>query len=312
VVGVLKGTVRGAENASFSEIVGMAAAAGFDALMANDLFDISASLDEGEIHAVRQAAADRGVRLASGLGGFNPLREERNKVVLRAGDGDPVAGALRLATVAAHCGIGELFFVVGMIPDRDDPALSWTDQLTAVRDGLVKIAPALRDLGTRLLIKSHEEITTHEILALIEATGPDVLGVAHDPVNVVCRIEEPVEATRRLAPYIRQIHVDDASLHLDGQQVRRYLAPIGQGDLDWKAILALVPDAVRWVEIHRGQFAMECFDRQWMARQPGVSVDEFCYLAGTALRRGNQPALCDQLAPHDRVPALLDWVKANG
>ncbi len=185
MVGVLKGTVRGAENASFSEIVGMAAAAGFDALMANDLFDISASLDEGEIHAVRQAAADRGVRLASGLGGFNPLREERNKVVLRAGDGDPVAGALRLATVAAHCGIGELFFVVGMIPDRDDPALSWTDQLTAVRDGLVKIAPALRDLGTRLLIKSHEEITTHEILALIEATGPDVLGVAHDPVNAV-------------------------------------------------------------------------------------------------------------------------------
>lgn len=312
MVGILKGSVRDAEARSFDAVVDMAAAAGFDALMASDLYDISPTLDEAEIHAARQAAQAKGVRLAAGLGGFNPLRPERNKVVLKAGDGDPVAGALRLAGVAARTGLGELFFVIGAIEDRYDTALSWAAQLDAVRDGMVSIAPALRDLGTRLLVKTHEEITTHEILSLIEAAGADVLGVAHDPVNVVCRIEEPVEATRRLAPHIRQIHIDDASLHLDGQEVRRYLAPIGQGDLDWPAMLALVPEATRWVEIHRGQFAMACFDRAWMAQQPGVSVDEYCYLAGAAVRRGTQPALCDQLAPYDRVPALLEWVRANG
>ncbi|WEK51592.1 MAG: TIM barrel protein [Candidatus Kaistia colombiensis] len=311
MVGILKGSLIGAETVDFEGAIELAAATGFDAFMVNNVYEISHDLDEGAIRAGRQLALEKGVRLAAGLGGFNPLRHERCALVAQAGNGDPVQGALKLAGVAARCGLGELFFSVGMIPDREDPELTWAAQLEAVRAGLVAIAPALRDLGTRLLIKSHEEITTHEILWLIEAVGADVLGVAHDPVNVVCRIEEPVAATRRLAPYIRQIHIDDASLHLDGQEVRRYLAPIGQGDLDWPAMLALVPEASRWVEIHRGQFAMACFDRDWMAQQPGVSVDEYCFVAGTAVRRGAEPALCDQLAPYARVPALRDWVSAQ-
>jgi sugar phosphate isomerase/epimerase len=312
LVGILKGSLPGAENRDFAAAVGLAAGAGFDALMANSVYEISEGLDEGQIRAARQLALEKGVRLASSLGSFNPLRPERSGVPLRAGDGDAAKGALRLAQLAARCELGDLFFSIGMIADREDPALSWEEQLAAVRDALAGMAPILRDVGARLLVKSHEEITSLEILGLIEAVGADVLGVAHDPVNVVCRIEEPVAATRRLAPYIRQVHIDDAVLHLDGDQARRFLAPIGQGDLDWAAILALVPNAARWVEIHRGQFAMPCFDRAWMARQPGVELDEYCFVAGAAVRRGARPAPCDQADPYSRVPALRDWVLARG
>lgn len=312
MVGILKGSLRGAETVDFAAAVDLAVAAGFDALMANSVYDISDSLDEGEIRAARQMAEDKGVRVASSLGSFNPLRAERNAIPLRAGEGDAAKGVLRLARLAKSCALGDLFFSVGMITDREDPALPWAEQLAAVRDALIGMAPVLRDIGVRLLIKTHEEITSFEILDLIEAVGADVLGVAHDPVNVVCRIEEPVAVTRRLAPYIRQVHIDDAVLHLEGDQVRRFLAPIGQGDMDWPAMLALVPNATRWVEIHRGQFAMACFDRAWMARQPGVQLDEYCFIAGAAVRRGEQPAPCDQLDPYARVPALRDWVQANG
>lgn len=309
MVGILKGSLRGAESVAFSGAVELAVAAGFDALLMNDVYEISATLDEGEVHANRQMALDRGVRVAACLGGFHPLKPERSAVAARAGDGDVVKGALRLAEIASRCGLGDLFFWIGLIPDREDRALAWSAQLAGVRDGLKTMAPALRDLGARVLIKSHEEITSHEILRLIEAVGEDVLSVAHDPVNAVCRIEEPVAATQRLAPYIRQIHIDDATLHLDGVQARRYLAPIGQGDLDWPCMLALVPDATRWVEIHRGQFAMACFDRDWMAQQDEVAVDEYCFVAGTAVRRGSAPPPCDQLDPYGRVPALRDWVE---
>jgi sugar phosphate isomerase/epimerase len=309
--GILKTSLPGAEKAALPEAIEIAAKSGFDALMATTLFDLSLSLDEGEMVDAIQIARAHGVTLASGLGGFHPLRHERCASVVAAGAGDPVAGAARLARLAARIGVGDLFFAVGMITDREDPGLPWDDQLRAVRTGLLEVAPVLRDTGTRLLIKTHEEITTFEILRLIEAVGEDVLGVAHDPVNVVCRMEEPVAATRRIARFVRQIHVDDAVLQLDGAAIRRYLVPMGQGDLDWPAMLALVPDATVWLETHRGQFAMACFDLDWMRQQADVSVEEYCYVAGCAVRRGSGPAPSDQNNPFGRVPSMQRWLAAN-
>jgi sugar phosphate isomerase/epimerase len=310
MVGILKTSFPGADEMGFRQLVHRVAEAGFDALMATSIFDLSAALDEAEILDVQAEARAAGVELAAGLGGFHPLRHERCAVPVAAGGGDLLAGVARLAGLAARTGLGDLFFAVGMIADREDPDLPWARQLAAVEEGLVALAPRLRDAGTRLLIKTHEEITTHEILRLISAVGEDVLGVAHDPVNVVCRMEEPVAATRRLAPYIRQFHIDDAALRLDGDQVRRYLTRLGEGDLDWPAMLTLVPTAGRWIEIHRGQFAMACFDRAWMAWQPEVSVDEYCFVAGAAVRRGPGPAPYDQANPFARIRPMQEWLAA--
>lgn len=310
MVGILQTSFPGADTLGFRQLVHKVAEAGFDALMATSMFDLSAALDEAEILDVQAEARAAGVELAAALGGFHPLRHARCPAPVAAGSGDLLAGVARLAGLAARTGLGELFFAVGMIVDRDDAELPWADQLAAVQEGLERLAPRLRDAGARLLIKTHEEITTHEILRLIGAVGEDVLGVAHDPVNVVCRMEEPVAATRRLAPYIRQFHIDDAALRLDGDQVRRYLTRLGEGDLDWPAMFALVPTARRWIEIHRGQFAMACFDRDWMARQPEVSVEEYCFVAGAAVRRGAGPAPYDQAKPFTRVKPMQDWLAA--
>jgi sugar phosphate isomerase/epimerase len=309
--GILKTSLPGAEKADLREAIRIAASSGLDALMATSLYDLSSSLDEAEIADLIAAARGQGVTLASGLGGFHPLRPERCANVVKAGDGDVVKGAARLARLAARTGLGDLFFAIGMITDREDPSLAWPDQLAAVREGLLKLAPALRELGTRVLVKTHEEITTFEILQLIEAVGEDVLGVAHDPVNVVCRMEEPVAATRRIAPYVRQVHIDDAVLQLDRDQVRRYLVPMGQGDLDWPAMLALTPNAKLWLETHRGQFAMACFDADWMRQQADANVEEYCYVAGSAVRRGDGPPPSDQSDPLGRVPSMQSWLASH-
>jgi sugar phosphate isomerase/epimerase len=62
------------------------------------------------------------------------------------------------------------------------------------------LAPVLREQGCRIDLETHEEITTHEVVALISAVGPDVLGVTFDPANVVVRGEDPLAAAQRVAP----------------------------------------------------------------------------------------------------------------
>lgn len=63
--------------------------------------------------------------------------------------------------------------------------------------------------GSRLLLKTHEEITSFEIVRIIEKVGADVIGVLLDPVNFVARLEEPIVYNARVAPYVRQVHLED-------------------------------------------------------------------------------------------------------
>lgn len=124
--------------------------------------------------------------------------------------------------------------------------------------------------------------------------GADTLGVSFDPVNLLVRIEDPVEAARRLAPHIAQIHVDDAILKFEGPNaLRRYLAPVGEGTIDWAALLTLLPDAKRLIELHRGQFAIPAFDRDWLSRNDYVTITEFAWFVEQAMRHQNT-APCDQ------------------
>lgn len=59
-------------------------------------------------------------------------------------------------------------------------------------------------------IETHDEITSFEILRLIEKVGADCVGVVFDTANGLQRGEHPVFAAKRLAPHIRQTHIKDA------------------------------------------------------------------------------------------------------
>jgi hypothetical protein len=163
----------------------------------------------------------------------------------------------------------------------------------------------------RLLVKTHEEITSFEIARLVVEVGPDMLGVALDPVNLLVRIEDPVEATKRIAPYVRQVFLDDAVVRFAEGGLRRFLHPLGQGDVDCPAILALVPKgAAGFVELHRGQFAMPIFDPTWRQGQPDMPLREFAAIVGLAARASSREMAWDQAVPLSRLQPTLDALQS--
>lgn len=302
MIGIIKSSLPDARNLTAIQALGAAAQQGLKGLLFNSLYDLSPTLDPAEMQAVRAEVDRLGLFISASLGVLNPALPFRGEKIAEAGAGDMEAGVRRLIGLAADIGIHDLFFVIGMIEDRFNETVTWQAQRDAVAALILRCAPLLRERGSKLLIKTHEEITTEEIVALVETVGPDLLGVAYDPVNVVCRIEDPVAAARRVAPFTAQVHYDDAIVRFQDGGIRRFLAPVGEGSIDWDAILTLMPGANVWVEMHSGQFAMPVFDPAWLRLQPGIALNEYASVLAMAVKFGGRDMPWDQSKPADRLP----------
>lgn len=269
---LMRGSIPDAGNDPF-EVISKAASLGAAEVTFYSLFELSPTLDPGILNELKAEADRLGLTIAASLDWLNPLRLDRHARELDLGDGELSRGVTKLLKTGAELGMREMFFTIGTLEDR---AGNWAAQLDAVAELLSGLRPALADLGIRALVKTHEEITSHECLALVRRVGPDALGVSYDPVNMLVRIEEPVAAARRLAPHIAQVHIDDAILTPEGDDsIRRHLVPSGKGIVNWTAILALLPRARRLIELHNGQFAMPVFDQAWLKENPYIDPTEY-------------------------------------
>lgn len=305
MIGIIKSSLPDGRGLTAVQALQAAKKLGPQGLLFNSLFDISPTLDPAELAAARAEADRLELEISSMLGIVNPALPARSQPIIDAGSGDLEAGIRRLVELAAGIGIHDMFFIIGMIEDRFEAPVSWREQVDAVSAMLGRCAPMLRQHGSKLLLKTHEEITTAEIALLVETAGPDVLGVAFDPVNVLCRLEDPVAAARRVASHVGQVFVDDAVVRFQEEGIRRFLAPLGQGFVDWDAIMPLMPDAKVWIEMHAGQFAMPVFDPVWLRLQPEIALDEFASVLAMAAKFGAREVPWDQAAPVARLPQAL-------
>jgi sugar phosphate isomerase/epimerase len=252
---------------------------GLDGCLFPTPLDVSATLDPGEIREARAYAESLGLYLDFALGQINPYHFANRKDVLGVGDGDFRTGLERLLVAAAEMGCRSPFFTVGALTDRFSKSVPWADQLIATRNFLISLRPFLLEHGYGLDIKTHEEIASAECVEMVEAVGPDVLGIGLDPVNVLVRLEAPLAATRRVAPYTHRVFLSDADLFWQDDGVVRKLRAVGDGILDWPGMLAILKEAGQktgaepgfTIELHRGQFGMPIFDSAWVTAAPEIA-----------------------------------------
>ena len=103
---------------------------------------------------------------------------------------------------------------VGDRHDRFRTDIRWKDQRDATVQVLGGLVPCLRDLGVRIALETHADLTVDELVDVLERVDHDVVGVTLDTGNLVMRLDEPVAAAERLAPRVLVTHVKDAVLAL--------------------------------------------------------------------------------------------------
>ena len=259
--------------------------------------DMSPTLDMGYLRALRAKADDLGLYLESGLGKINPYCSAEAPELRAAGDGDIIAGFIRMMEASVAIGCHELWVSPGnfkpayrgrLAVDRFRTDVTWAEQLAAMERVLKLLAPAARANGVHLNIETHDEITSFEILRLIEAVGEDCTGVVFDTANMLQRGEHPVWAARRLAPHIRQTHIKDALVARAPGGLDFQPRTCGAGIVDLAAILPILaetdPDLTLSLEIAQStadkrrpanpRQCIEIDDPVWRAGHPDLTAEE--------------------------------------
>ena len=270
---------------------------GLEGLFFSSVLDMSQNLDPGQLAEIRAHADALGLYLESGLGKINPYCSAEAPELRDAGRGDIIMGFTRMIERCAEIGCFELWVSTGnfkpafpgrLAVDRFRTDVTWEAQLSACEHVLHLLAPVARANGVHINIETHDEITSFEILRLIEAVGDDCVGCVFDTANVLQRGEHPVWAARRLAPFVRQTHIKDAYVARAPGGLDFQPRACGEGIVDFAAILPILwrekPDLTLTLEIcqstedkRRAANPRQCIqidDPAWRAGHPDLTAEE--------------------------------------
>ncbi len=139
----------------------------------------------------------------------------------------------------------------------------------------------LTDYGVTLAIETHFEFTTFELLRLFdmcEAEPGEYLGICLDTMNLLTMLEEPVDATKRILPYVVNTHIKDGAVRITEQGLTTFPTGIGDGVIDLAEILSMLkslPSRINLsVEDHGGSFTLPIFEPWFLAEFPDLTTIE--------------------------------------
>jgi sugar phosphate isomerase/epimerase len=184
--------------------------------------------DPGEIDALREAAAQRDLRLIPDYMVMLDADCEAFRDFLRA--------SKRLGATTTRALLSTL-----LCGDRRSLGGGWEGRLNAIAQRLRAVLPLAEELGLCVALENHQDATTDDLLRLHEMSGGSrAYGVTLDTGNPLSVGEEPVEAARRMAPLIRHVHLKDYTIHFAPEGYRLVRCAAGDGCVDFQQILRIV------------------------------------------------------------------------
>ncbi len=128
---------------------------------------------------------------------------------------------------------------------------NWSVYMREAIDKLQTIYPLLEHHDLKLGVENHQDATCDDLLALCNV-GPRI-GVTFDVVNPLAVGEEPFAFARRAGDRILNVHLKDYTIHHSPSGYRLVRAELGQGVIDWPAMITLIrslaPHATYHIEL---------------------------------------------------------------
>jgi sugar phosphate isomerase/epimerase len=105
------------------------------------------------------------------------------------------------------------------------------------------LLPEFADAGVALAIENHDRFRAKTLAGLVEALGPEHVGICLDTVNSFGSLEGPEVVVATLKPYVRNLHVKDFTIRRLGHQMGFVIegCPAGQGRLDVPWLIGQLP-----------------------------------------------------------------------
>jgi sugar phosphate isomerase/epimerase len=195
-----------------------------------------ASLDETDLRPVRERADARGILLELGHGTVN-----KHATSFRADEGSAEEQLSRSLRAAKLLGAPHVHVVLGGVPERR-LSVSIDEQIAECVRVSKAVEPLARELGIKLAFENHGDLLARELLALVEAAGPDFVGVCLDTGNPATMAEDPLMAVELLAPHALTGHVRDSRVWAVPEGAMLQFVPMGQGSHDFARAVAILKE----------------------------------------------------------------------
>ena len=257
-----------------------------------------ASLDTDYLLSLKRRANELALGIEIGFGSFDRL-SSAFRAQYGSGEqqlSDMLRAAKTVGSPVVRCFLGSQAERLGPVPIEEHVE-------ECVRT-LKAVAPLARDLGVKIAIENHGgiDLLARELRDLVEAAGPDYVGVCYDSGNPAYAAEDPVVAVEVLAPYIVSSHIRDTRVWAVSEGAMAQWVPLGQGNTDVKRIteilLASTPNAVYDLEIITGigpkLIPYSEPDSDFWRMYPNMLARDFVRFA--ALADSGRPEPLDQLA----------------
>jgi sugar phosphate isomerase/epimerase len=211
------------------QLIDYAASLGVDAMQL-DLGDL-ASREPAHLAGVKEHAAERGLQLDAATGCICPVSS-----AFQPKTKDPAQYLTESMTVANQLGTKVMRCFISSPAERRGqvPVQKYIESTIQVLRGARTQA---LDLGLRIAVENHGDLTSREMRALIEAAGKDFVGSCLDTGNPMWVLEDPAETVEILGPYALTSHVRDSVLYEHAGGAAFQWVAMGDGTMDWHRIL---------------------------------------------------------------------------
>lgn len=199
-------------------------AAGFVAAVAEMGFQralLCENIKLGDPAAVRRTAEDCGIQVELGIKGLSA------PVLFAALDLCPKLGSDYLRVVV----------------DVPAPGVSHPQWIEQTRELIRSALPRLHRDGIHLGIENHFDLTTKELVELVEAIADPAVGLIYDSTNHLGFIEKPEETLDYMLPYLSGVHLKDYIVFRVPGGHRIQGITLGDGLLDVDRIVRKIDEA---------------------------------------------------------------------
>ncbi|MDQ2999479.1 MAG: sugar phosphate isomerase/epimerase [Chloroflexota bacterium] len=125
----------------------------------------------------------------------------------------------------------------------------WDAYIEEMRRRIIELRPLLEQYDLIMALENHQDATSDDLIALCQAGGERV-GITFDVVNPLAVGEEPFAFARKVGGLIRNVHIKDYQIYPTESGYRLVRAAIGQGVIDWAAMLELLREVAPGTTYH--------------------------------------------------------------
>jgi len=127
--------------------------------------------------------------------------------------------------------------------DRRPLAGHWQSFLHEILAGMKEATTIAEQAGVNLALENHQDLTSEELLWLCESINSPRFGITLDTGSTLATAEEPVAFTRRIAPYVKNVHVKDYQIYMYDEGYRLVRCPLGQGVVNFPTLFEIFSES---------------------------------------------------------------------